>query len=184
VITAVDVLATAGFHRGDRLEHASVLPSDFDGLLAAGGVTVVTQPNFVGERGANYEREVSPEDLACLYRARSLMNAGVRLAAGTDAPFGRPDPWMAMRSAVDRITITGSRLGPEERLSPLAAMRLFMTSLEDPGGAVPTVAVGSSADLCLLDRPLSQALKNLDRGAVRLTIILGRVAYDRESPLQ
>jgi predicted amidohydrolase YtcJ len=172
VVAAIVALGTAGPAPGDRLEHASILPPAFDAEVAATGATIVTQPNFVAERGDAYRREVAPEDLACLYRARSVLRAGIPLAAGTDAPFGRPDPWAAMRAAVER------ELGPDEALTPAEALRLFTGPLERPGGAAPRLAAGSRADLCLLDRPLAAALSDLDARRVRATVAAGRLVHE------
>jgi predicted amidohydrolase YtcJ len=101
-----------------------------------------------------------------------VLRAGIPLAAGTDAPFGRPDPWAAMRAAVER------ELGPDEALTPAEALRLFTGPLERPGGAAPRLAAGSRADLCLLDRPLAAALSDLDARRVRATVAAGRLVHE------
>jgi predicted amidohydrolase YtcJ len=113
------VALAAGLGPGDRIEHGAIIPLELDHELRDRRLTVVTQPNFVAERGEQYRRDVDPDDLPLLYRCGSLRRAGVRVLAGTDAPFGRPDPWAAMRSAVDR------ELGPDERLAPADALDLF-----------------------------------------------------------
>ena len=56
VVVAVDALERAGAIAGDRLEHASVLPAGFGPRLRELGVAVVTQPNFIAERGDAYAR--------------------------------------------------------------------------------------------------------------------------------
>jgi predicted amidohydrolase YtcJ len=84
-----------------------------------------------------------------------------------------------MRSAVDRVTQSGDRLGPDEALSEVQAMRLFMTPLDEPGGIPRRIKVGVPADICLLDRPLRLALIALSSGAVRLTILGGQIVYER-----
>ncbi len=82
----------AGPRTGDRVEHAAVTgPAEAD-RLAAAGITVVTQPGFVAERGDAYLAEVDPEDLPDLWPCASLLDAGVALGGSTDAPFGHPDP--------------------------------------------------------------------------------------------
>ena len=86
------------------VEHAAVAPPDVASRLAKLSLTVVTQPNFVRERGDAYLADVEPRDRPWLYRGRGLLEASVPLGGGTDAPFGDPDPWAAMRAAVDRRT--------------------------------------------------------------------------------
>ena len=46
-----------------------------------------------------------------LERHRRVRDAGIGLAAGTDAPFGDADPWAAMQAAVTRRTRAGATIG-------------------------------------------------------------------------
>jgi predicted amidohydrolase YtcJ len=182
VIAAVALLE-GGVVPGDRLEHASLLPPEFDQALAAAGVTIVTQPNFLAERGAEYLTDVPADELKILYRAKSLLDAGVGLAAGTDAPFGRLDPWAAMQAAVSRATRDGAVLTRGERISSSQALNLFTGSLAAPAVSRSYPDIKARADLCLLDRPLQELLESPDRAAVRMTIIGGEIVYDRDSRL-
>jgi predicted amidohydrolase YtcJ len=146
---------------------------------------VVTQPNFVRERGDAYAAHVEAADRPWLYRCRGFLEASVPLGAGTDAPFGDPDPWLAMQAAVDRCTESGLPLGPDERLVPERALALFTSPAESPGDAPRKIVVGSQADLCLLDRPWSQARERLASDCVAATIRGGSVVWERtggESP--
>jgi hypothetical protein len=45
----------------DRIEHGAVIPAEMVADLR--GLTVVSQPHFVAERGEQYLRDVAPEDL-------------------------------------------------------------------------------------------------------------------------
>ncbi len=101
---------------GDRIEHGAVVPAELRAELARLGLTVVTQPNFVAERGDDYLAEVDPGDQPFLWPCRSLLAAGVAVAAGTDAPFGRPDPWRLVDAAVNRRSPSGAVIGADERL--------------------------------------------------------------------
>jgi predicted amidohydrolase YtcJ len=170
---------TAGPLPGDRIEHGSVIPEAAIATIRALGLTVVTQPGFVRTRGDRYLAEVDPAEQADLYRLASLRAAGVPLAASSDAPYGRPDPWAAIAAATDRRTAAGRRLGPAEALSPREAMDLWLGDPLDPGGPPRRVAVGAAADLCLLDRPLSAVLARPSAERVAATIIGGRVVHAR-----
>lgn len=176
---AVGTFAAAGVRAGDRIEHASIAPPDLTKRLAELGVCVVTQPNFVRERGDVYLTDVDPADRPWLYRCRALLDAGVAVGAGTDAPFGDPDPWLAMRAAVDRRTASGTVLGAGEALTPERSLALFTSPAEQPGAAPRTVAVGARADLCLLDRPWRLARKDLTSEAVAATIAGGVLTWQR-----
>ena len=117
-------------------------------------------------------------DLPWLYRGRAWLEAGVRLAGGTDAPFGSPDPWRAIRVAVSRRTPAGVTLGEGERLAPERALALFLAPLDDPGGPPRRVALGAPADLCLLDRSWQRAREEPSSAYVRATWRAGRLVHE------
>jgi predicted amidohydrolase YtcJ len=179
---ALAAIEAAGARPGDRLEHASIAPPEAVEAVRRLGLRVVTQPNFVAERGDAYVEHVEVRDRPCLYRLRSWLDAGVPLGGGTDAPFGRPDPWRAMRAAVDRAAASGQRVGPEEALSPEQALALFLNDPGDPGGVPRVVEVGAAADLCLLDRPWQEARDDLDAKHVAATFCRGRLIFRRRAP--
>jgi len=176
---AVGAFDAAGSRPGDRIEHAAVAPPELVARIAALGLTVVVQPHFVYERGDVYATEVEAADLPWLHRARGLEAAGVALGGGSDAPFGAPDPWRAMRAAVDRRSRNGLVLGADEALSPERALALFTSSPEDPGGAPRRISVGAPADLCLLDRPWRLARERLDAADVAAAWCAGRPVHSR-----
>lgn len=161
---------------GDRIEHASITPGDALGRIRRLGLTVVTQPNFVAERGSRYLEEVEPGDLDSLYRLRSFLEQGVPLAGGSDAPVGSHDPWQAMQAAVRRETRDGRSLGPNERISPAQALDLYLGSLDSPGKP-RRVVPGMEADLCVLTAPLDDVYRQLNCSLVAATIRRGVVVY-------
>jgi predicted amidohydrolase YtcJ len=135
----------------------------------------------VAERGDRYLAEVPAEDQASLYRIAGLKRAGVAVAASSDAPYSAPDPWAAMRAAVDRRTRVGGDLGREEAVDRATALSLYLGGFARPGGRRRRVAVGAPADLCLLALPLGEALQALDAGLVAATLVAGRVVFDRRT---
>ena len=170
-VTRVQLLVTllaldeVGPADGDRIEHGSVIPAETIPWLRRLGVTVVTQPHFPVERAAAYATDVDADDRPHLYRCRTLTEAGIPLAAGTDAPYGTPDPWAVMRAATER--------DDSERLQPEAALRLFTGEPQHPARA-RRLAVGAVADLCLLHVPLRVALDALSGELVRAAYVSGR----------
>jgi predicted amidohydrolase YtcJ len=179
VTRAALILALAAWNEigaaaGDRIEHAAVVPDELVGEIARLGLTVVTQPRFVADRGDDYAADVDADDRPYLWRCASLIAAGVAVGFGTDAPFGDADPWRVIDAAVHRRTHSGAILGAAERLPPRAALDRLLTPLDDPGGAPRRVATGAPADLCLLDLPLDAALANPSAEHVRLTLRAGQ----------
>jgi predicted amidohydrolase YtcJ len=177
-LVAVTALRQAAA-RGARIEHGGILPPDLDDELRALGVTVVTQPHFVTDRGDSYLADVDPADVAHLYRCATLLDAGVSVAAGSDAPYGKADPWHAVAAALTRTTPTGQSLGERERLTATRALQLFLGTAARPGGPARTVTPQQPADLCLLDCPLDVALAEPSRHHVRATVVAGQVVFDR-----
>ena len=155
---------------GDRIEHASITPPALLEQIRELGLTVVTQPNFIAERGDAYLASIPECEHPWLYRGRGFLSHGIPLAGGTDAPFGHPDPWRAMSAAVSRETANGYVLGPEEALTPEDALALFLDPDSDVEGA---------ADLCLLDARWAVAREDLAAHRVRTTIRSGELIYDR-----
>jgi predicted amidohydrolase YtcJ len=177
LVATLAALAECGTRAGDRIEHGAVVPPELRPELARLGLTVVTQPNFVAERGDEYLTDVDPHDRPLLYPCASLLAAGVAVAAGTDAPFGAADPWAAMRAAVERRTRSGAVVGAGERVDPATALGLFLGRPDAP--AVPRrVAPGAPADLCVLDRPLAAVLAYPGPNPVAVTVARGRVVAD------
>ncbi len=179
LVFAAAAFSAAGSRAGDRIEHAAVAPPDAVALLADLPVTVVTQPNFIRERGDTYAERVEPADRPWLYRGRGFLEASVPLGGGTDAPFGDPDPWRAMQAAVDRRSRGGLVLGPGEALSPERALALFTSPAHAPGAPPRRIEVGAPADLCLLDRPWLEARRELSSAHVAATLRGGRVTWRR-----
>lgn len=177
---ALAALTEAGSLPGDRVEHASVADDHAMEKLAVLGVTVVTQPHFIAERGDQYLVDVEAGDVPLLYRGGGFLRAGITLAAGSDAPYGSTDPWAAMRAAVGRCTRAGVLMDGDERLTPRQALALFGGDLRQPGGRLRELAVGQAADLCLLDVPFDELCAGLDARHVAMTLCDGQIAYAAE----
>ena len=171
-VLTLAALDMAGRLPGDRIEHGAVIPAESIGHLR--GLTVVTQPHFVAERGEQYASDVAPEDLPDLWRLRSLIEAGVGVAAGSDAPFGGADPWHVMRAATRRP----AGLGPDEAIPPARALGLFLGEPAAP--ATPRrVAPGCPADLVLLRCPPEEAAGSFAADLVAATFVAGELVYAR-----
>ena len=164
-------------HYGDRIEHAAVADDEALAWIKKLDLTIVTQPHFITERATAYLKEVETNEYSNLWRLHSFLDAGIRLAAGSDAPFGGLNPWKAMASAVKRP----KKLGPNEAISPEEALQLYTKPLADAGGKTRRITPGCPADLCLLDRPWSAARQNLANIKVRATWVGGKIVYDKIS---
>lgn len=157
VALAISLFDAAGAVRGDRIEHASVVPPDLRAAIARLGLTVVTQPAFIARRGDDYLRDVEPEDRPWLWPCESLLRVGIDVLAGSDAPYGPVDPWLAIAAATTRTSPSGRTVGSDAPLDAARALALFRP-----------LAVGG---WCLLDRPLADALRAPSAEHVRATCV-------------
>ena len=179
---ALAALEAAGTLTGDRLEHASVTPPEALDDVRRLRIGIVTQPNFIAERGDAYRKDVTDRDRPFLYRVASWLDAGVPLAAGTDAPFGRADPWLAIRAAITRQTPSSGALGIEERVEAETAIGLFSDGfVMTPANRAPglRLRIGQPADLCLLDAPWKDAREDLSSERVAATLCGGKLIWSR-----
>ena len=170
----IAVLDEVGPHPRDRIEHASLVDPAALTELARLGLTVVTQPGFIADRGDDYRRELASE-LPDLYRVDSLRAAGVRVVCSSDAPFGPLDPWEVMSAAAERRTPDGDVLSPAERISVRQALHGYLTPPSYPGGPARSIHPGGPADLVVMHVPWATVLAAPHRELVRCAIYGGRI---------
>jgi len=165
-------LEQAGPQPGDRIEHAAIADEAAIEWMKRLGVIVVTQPNFITERIDAYRKDVPEQDHEHLWRLKAFEAAGLKIAAGSDAPFGDPDPWAAMAAAVTR-----PRGFEKEAITPEAALALYTKPSHDAGAVARRIEIGSPADLCLLGRPWPVVRDDLKSTVVKATWIDGALVY-------
>ena len=147
VTAALDVFAAVGA-RG-AVEHAQLVSVRDVARFARLGVRASVQPaHLLDDRdttmllwGDRHERA---------YPLRSLLDAGVELALGSDAPVSPLDPWLAMAAAVHRSADDREPWNPAEALSPAQALAASADG--------QTLRPGARGDVVLLDHdPLAAA---------------------------
>lgn len=163
----------AGPVYGDRIEHAAIADEAAIEWMQRLGVIVVTQPNFIAERQAAYLKDVPQHDHKHLWRLKAFADAGLKLAAGSDAPFGDPNPWAAMAAAVQR-----PKGFEDEAITPEQALAIYTKPAQDAGALPRRIRKGEAADICLLDRPWSEARRDLAGVKVQATWINGDLVFD------
>jgi predicted amidohydrolase YtcJ len=162
-----------------RIEHVQLLdPSDLD-RLAALGVVASMQPLHATSDMAVAERFWG-ERCANAYAWRSLLDRGVTLAFGSDAPVEPLDVFAGVHAAVTRQSPSGEPRGgwhPEQRISVLEALRAYTLGPAWAAGqeeVLGSLAIGKRADLIVLDRdPLAVSPRQLLDTRVLGTMIDG-----------
>lgn len=185
-VTAVELsyclaaFETYGAYPGDRIEHGSIIPKEAIAPIKKLGLVVVTQPGFLHARGERYLARVDPCEQGDLYRCASLVEQEIPVAFSSDAPYGPVDPWLAMRTATDRLTEMGHSICPQERIPAGRALDMYLGTPAYPTARARQVRVGTAADLCLLKLPLMEALNDLSRHHVAATFINGRIVFQSD----
>ncbi len=129
-----------------RIEHASVLTPDDIDRIAKLGIVASIQPAFLASEASWIEKRLGPDRLPYTYPFRSLLDAGARLAGGSDCPVEPPHPLHGVASARDR-----GGLVPEESLSATEAFDLFTSGAAAALRQPQPLAIGSPADLIVLN---------------------------------
>jgi predicted amidohydrolase YtcJ len=185
LVIALDALRRLGAERvrerRHRIEHVALCPQGLVRELADVGATVVTHPDFLRLFGEKYMSELAFEECDALYPLRSFLDAGVRVALGSDAPVGVARPLAGVAAAAARITAQGSRLGDAQAVSTAEALSLHTRAGAAAAGldtVLGSIEPGWLADLVLLDAdPLATPPEEVASIKVRATIVGGEVAW-------
>jgi predicted amidohydrolase YtcJ len=158
--------------------------------MARHRVIAAINPANLYFEGDSFVRNIGPERMARLTPYRTLLDAGILMASGSDYPNNSPDPWAGIYQMITRRhDISGEVHGPEQRIPLLEALKTFtingayLTYDENQRGSL---AAGKLADLVILDADLLEATDDeiLDMASkVMLTMVGGRVAYQRDAAL-
>ena len=156
----------------DRIEHCSECPPELLELVRRAGAAVCTQPAFVHYRGDKY-LDGTPEDVQpWLYAMRSLLDAGVAVAVGSDAPVVGPDPMVGVGAAVTRRTRSGRRVASAQAVTTMEALRAYTLGaarVSGLGGVAGSIEVGKRADFALLNAdPTMAAVDEIRRIRARV----------------
>ncbi len=115
--------------------------------------------------------------------AATALSLGVRTTLHCDCPSASPSVMAAIGTAVTRTTLTGRVMGPEEALSPYAALQGVTSKAAynyREEGQKGTITAGKIADLVILDRnPLTVTPGAIKDIQVMETIKRGRSVYRR-----
>jgi predicted amidohydrolase YtcJ len=159
VLDAIDELAQT--YQGDRrwrVEHAQIVdPADLP-RFARNGTIASMQPVHQTSDRLMAEARLGPNRLTGAYAWQSILNAGGRLAFGSDVPVENANPFPGLAAAISREDANGEPLGgwqPQERVSRATALAGFTTGAAFASFAeekVGRLAPGYRADFILVDR--------------------------------
>jgi predicted amidohydrolase YtcJ len=170
-----------------RIEHASVVAPEDRPRFRELDVIASMQPVFVGEYGRWAADRVGGERLPWVLAIRSLLDAGARVALGTDYPASDSgDPIENLFCAVTRRAPDGSSesgfnpaegVDLETALAGLTADPAFAAFQEEDLGSL---TAGRYADLTVLSEdPFAIPAERIRDLEVLMTVVGGRVVFER-----
>lgn len=143
-------LEATGNARRHRIEHAMILSDAQIERLARLDCHVTMQPEFLAHFGHSYLRQLGPERRARLKRARSVLDAGIRLSFSSDRPIVAGDPQVG----IGTLTRRPDGYDQGENISPAEAWRGYTSAAaqaNEDGEWMGSLEPGQLADFQLLD---------------------------------
>lgn len=195
VRAALDAFAFARARNGvsdgrHHLAHVEFVDPDDIGRFAELDVTATFSAMWAVEDEFLTELtlpRVGPERYRWTYPINSILQAGGRIAFGSDWNVTSPDPLLAIETAVTRVEPLGHQTPafmPQERITleqAIAAATLnaaYVNHLDDRTGSIEA---GKLADLTILDTNLFEVEPTaISDAKVLTTLIGGEVVYQRE----
>ena len=169
-------------HRMVRIEHAQLVHPDDVPRYAQLGVVASMQPihAIADWRAADAHWGARARHG---YAWRSLLDAGARVAFGTDAPVEKIAPLASLLAATTRLDPNGEPKGgwyPEQRLSLIQAVRAYTTGSAFAERALDrrgAIQVGHDADLVVLAPDPFTDHAALEETRVEMTLVAGKIVF-------
>ena len=170
-----------------RIEHVQHLRPRTTSGSRNSGVIASMQPYHVIDDGRWAEGRIGRERCASSYAFRSLLDAGAKLAFGSDWPVAPLDVLAGIDAAVNRRTLDGKHPDgwfPEQRITVAEAIEAY--TLGSAYGAHQekdrgSIRAGKLADLVVLSRDILDPKENdkIAETKVDLTVVGGKVVHER-----
>ena len=164
-----------------RLEHCTLINDALVKRMAALGAIPTPFAAYVYYHGEKF-RDYGPERLKQMFALRSFLDAGIRVAPGSDYPPGPFEPMMALQSAVTRTDSKGNVWGAQQRITVEEALRTqtlhgaYASFEENIKGSIER---GKLADLVVLGRdPLKEDPGSLISIPIQRTMVGGRWVFE------
>ena len=168
---ALDAAVKAYAATGARgsIEHAQVTTSQGIAGMSRLGLTASVQPAHLLDDYRTTDRVWAGQADRC-FTLRALLDHGVEVALGSDAPVAPLDPWLAIATAVHRGQPGDEPWHPEQAITTAEAIAASVDGRR--------IAVGQPGDVALLDfDPLASDAARLRAMRAALTCVAGQVVH-------
>ena len=160
-----------------RLEHSHDTPADLIPLMVKAGAMASWQPPLLAHFDLRTAAGQPPPKN--LFPCRALLEAGVKIAFGTDGQAmvgGITSPVASLQMALERAAPDGSRITLDEALRAYTVDAAWAEFSESEKGSLEP---GKLADFVLFDSDFSRGpVGAIGQAKVRMTVVAGRVAYE------
>ena len=171
--------------RRARIEHAQVVRSADKARFTAAGVIASIQPSHCIDDMRWAERRIGKERTPISYDFKSFVDAGARIAFGTDWYVEPLNPMLGLYAAVTRQFPDGTPQGgwfPEERLTMAQAIEYYTLGsayAEFQEQQKGSLTAGKLADLVILSRDVfAVPPREILETKPTLTMVGGRVVFE------
>lgn len=187
--TVLDIYAqvereNASRSRRFRIEHAQHIAHRDIERFQQLNIIASMQPYHIIDDGRWAEKVIGTERSRLTYAFRSLMDAGVKVAFGSDWFVAPPAPLEGIYAAVTRRTLDGKNPQgwvPEQKIKVEEALKAYTinaayASFEEHSKG--SLEVGKLADFTLIDRNLIKIPSNEIKDAkIKMTVVGGKIVY-------
>lgn len=169
-----------------RLEHSQILRVQDIQRMAKLGIIASMQPTHATSDMPWAGDRLGDGRLERAYAWRKVLDAGGRLALGSDFPVESADPRLGLYAAVTRQDLAGKPAGgwlPGERLTRAEALRGFTLDAAWSlflDKEIGSLEVGKRADLVVFGRdPMTIPEIEIPKAEIDYTLVDGAVVYER-----
>ncbi|MHA2326073.1 MAG: amidohydrolase, partial [Promethearchaeota archaeon] len=166
-----------------RIEHASMLTEDVLKDMNHLGIIASCQPPFINSEYTWLEKRIGKERCKYTYPMKSIIEAGIVLASGSDCPVEESNVIMGLHALVTRNGFIPEQcISIEEALKSYTINAAYAAFEENVKG---TIEVGKLADFVILDKnPLEVSKDKIRDIQVIETIIRGKSVFKKEKKIE
>jgi predicted amidohydrolase YtcJ len=158
-----------------RIEQAAVLNKELVERLKTQRVIVTVQPKVVTTEFAVWSatQRLGVERARWLHPLKTLLEAGVKVAGGSDCPMEPLSPLLGMQEVVMRESFPEQRLSAQEALCMYTVDAAYASGEEAVKGSIEE---GKLADLTVLSSdPLATVPDKIKDIAVSMVVVNGKI---------
>jgi hypothetical protein len=163
-----------------RMEQAAVLNRELVKRLKTSNVIVTVQPTVIATEFAVWSAttRLGLERAKLLHPIKTLLDAGVRVAGGSDCPMEPLSPLLGMQKTVQRDSFPEQHLTDEEALRMYTVDAAYCSGEENVKGSIEE---GKMADMTVLSEdPFAVAPEKIRDICVEMTVINGKSVFDKQ----